>query len=168
MTASVQALREIILDDENNSLRTRMQAAEQILLFEAPADATELAKAFLTEVFEDSEAHINTRMEALKFMRKAEARRAQPGAQGSTSEAERRAAWRKELMWQRQSSLVKAGLFPLPPGWADDLKSPDFVPPDGEPPRLDTNGLAEKMVVARQEFYESREAGVKSDEPEGP
>jgi len=51
----------------------------------------------------------------------------------------------------------------LPEGWADDLKSQDFVPPDGEPPRLDPNGLAERMAVARQRFLKTQQAGMKTE-----
>ena len=163
MTASIEALRDIILDDENNSLHSRMAAAEQLLLFEAPADAAELAKGFLTDVFEDDDNHVSKRLEALKIIRRAEARKVtQPTS--TTSEGERREAWRSRLRWERQWKIVKAGIRPLPKGWAADLESPDFVPPDGEPPRLDAIGSAESLGEARQEFLKTKR--METDEPD--
>jgi hypothetical protein len=158
MTASLEALCEIILDDENKSLRSRMLAAEQLLSFEAPADAAELAKGFLTEVFEDDENHVGQRLEALKIILRAEARKiTQPT--NAANEAERREAWRKELMKWRRRKIRDAGIWPLPEGWDDDLKGPDFVPPDGEPPAFNpTTGLGKRFAEARQEFLKAKGA----------
>ena len=74
MTASLEALRNIMLD-ENISLRRRVEAAESILSFESPSEMVEEAKAFLTEVFDDRETNVDLRLDALKIMRKAEARK---------------------------------------------------------------------------------------------
>jgi hypothetical protein len=151
MTASIAALREIMLDD-TISLCDRMEAAEDLLTFEAPADATEEAKAFLTQVFEDSENHVNTRLDALKIIRKAEARKITHPPVSAASEGERREEWRKHIWFKRRSKLLDAGFDPLPAGWDDDLGE-DFVPPDGDPPRFNPIGLAERMREARLAYY---------------
>jgi hypothetical protein len=164
MPASVEALCEIILNAENNSLHNRMTAAEQLLLFEAPADAAELARTFLTDVFEDPDNHVNQRLEALKIIRRSEARKITQPDQGVLSEHERLEEWRRLLMFERQIKIIKAGIWPLPKGWADDLKSPDFVPPEGDPPRPDVNGLADRLHEARMAFYQKQADKAKRDE----
>jgi hypothetical protein len=83
MSKSVAALRDIIVNEEN-PLASRMTAAEQLLSFEAPADAADEARRFLESIFEDAENHVATRLEALKVIRKSEARRiAQPTVSAS-------------------------------------------------------------------------------------
>jgi hypothetical protein len=153
MSKSVAALSDIILNDEV-PLASRMIAAEQLLSYEAPADAAEEAKRFLESIFEDAENHVATRLEALKIIRKSEARRiAQPTVSATAmTEDERVAAWRNELKGQRQTRLIEAGIWPLPKGWADDLSSPDFVPPEGDlPPRgMNLDEFIEKLRQARR------------------
>jgi hypothetical protein len=153
MSKSVQALRNIIVNEEN-PLASRMTAAEQLLSYEAPTDAAEEARGFLESIFDDAENHVATRLEALKIIRKSEARRiAQPTVSASPmTEDERVAAWRNELKGQRQTKLIEAGIWPLPKGWAADLSSPDFVPPEGDlPPRTGSlTEFGERLARARR------------------
>ena len=71
MSASVFALRQIF-SDPVVSLRRRLDAAEAVLMFESPEVVAADAKAFLTEIFEDPDCHVNWRVAALKIMRRAE------------------------------------------------------------------------------------------------
>jgi hypothetical protein len=164
MSKSVAALRDIILNEEV-PLASRMIAAEQILTFEAPTDAAEEARRFLESIFEDAENHVATRLEALKVIRKSEARRiAQPTVSASPmTEDERVAAWRNELKGQRQTKLIEAGIWPLPKGWAADLSSPDFVAPEGDlPPRTGSlTEFVERLARARR----GEAAGGPSENP---
>jgi hypothetical protein len=97
------------------------------------------------------------RLDALKVMRKAEARRVtQPIL--SPAEAHRnREAWRKRAIDERQKELIEAGLWPAPDDWADDLNSPDWVPPPGNPnPPLDVENFAERLRAAREKLRGKR------------
>jgi hypothetical protein len=155
MTASISALREIMLD-EDVPLRRRVEAAEQILSFEASIDAVEEAKTFLTKVFDDGEVYVDLRLDALRIMRKAEARKVTaPPAIASTGErdpvyrmAQQRA--RNEL----RETLEAKGLWPAPPGWDAHIMSPDWPGPEGEPPN--PIGLADRIGAARKAFLEEK------------
>jgi hypothetical protein len=161
MTASLEALRNIMLD-ENISLRRRVEAAESILSFESPSEMVEEAKAFLTEVFDDRETNVDLRLDALKIMRKAEARKVtQPptvsiGGGGFPNNPEMRARSRRmaqrKAAYERRKKLEAAGLWPAPPGWDADIFSDDWVEPPidyGLPPNA---GLADRIGAARKEY----------------
>ena len=132
-------------------MRRRIEAAEAVLTFESPPDVADDARGFLAEIFEDSDRHVDLRLDALKVMRKAEARRVtQPIL--SPGEAHRnREAWRKRAIDERRKELIEAGLWPAPDDWADDLKSPDWVPPPGNPnPPIDFVGFGDRMEAYRR------------------
>jgi hypothetical protein len=78
MTRAIVALLQIMSDTEDAPLRRRIQATEALLAYEAPQEAVDQAKAFLTSVFEDAEQSVDDRLDALKLMRKAEARKTVP------------------------------------------------------------------------------------------
>jgi hypothetical protein len=93
-------------------------------------------------------------------MRKAESRRVtQPIL--SPGEAHRnREAWRKRAIDERQAELKKAGLWPAPADWADDLNSPDWGPPPGNPnPPLDVENLAERLRAHREKMKKQKSSG---------
>ena len=174
MTASLEALRDIMLD-ENIPLRRRVGAADSILSFESPSEMTEEAKAFLTEVFEDSETYVDLRLDALKIMRKAEARKVtQPptvpiGGGGFFNNPELRSRMRRmaqrKAAYQRRKKLEAAGLWPAPPGWDADIFSDDWVEPPidyGLPPNA---GLADRLGAARKEYLKGLVEGW-AHEPE--
>jgi hypothetical protein len=78
-TRAVAALRQIMLDDsETMPIRRRIEAAEQLLEYEAPVEIVEDAKAFLTSIAEAEETLVDFRLDALKLLRKAEARKVVP------------------------------------------------------------------------------------------
>jgi hypothetical protein len=159
MSASVLTLRKIFLDP-TISIRRRIEAAEAVLTFESPPDVADDARAFLAEIFENLDHDIDLRLDALKVMRKAEARRVtQPIL--SPGEAHRnREAWRKKAIDERRKELIEAGLWPAPDDWADDLKSPDWVPPPGNPnPPLDVENLGDRMRAARLKLKAEKSSG---------
>jgi hypothetical protein len=71
---SVLALFEILID-KNETTANRIEAAKQILEYEAPAKAVVEAKAYLTTVFNNRKLGASLRLEAIKLMRKSEARK---------------------------------------------------------------------------------------------
>jgi hypothetical protein len=146
-TRAVATLVEI-MQDKDISIRIRIEACEGLLEYEAPQDVVELAKVFLTEVFEDRELGVGDRLDATKLMRKFEAPKVtSPTVRAHVVEGERdrTEAWREHTIYRRKMDLVAAGVgWPLPPGWDDDLRSPDWLPPPGWPPSPDMRGLAER------------------------
>jgi hypothetical protein len=74
---SVLALFEILID-KNETAQNRLEAAEQILAYEAPPQAVAEAKSYLTEVFNNRSDAASLRLQAIKLMRKSEARKAKP------------------------------------------------------------------------------------------
>jgi hypothetical protein len=71
---SVLALFEILID-KNETTANRIEAAKQILEYEAPAKAVAEAKAYLTTVFNSRKLGASLRLEAIRLMRKSEARK---------------------------------------------------------------------------------------------
>ena len=71
-TRTIDCLLEI-MGDPDFGTRRRIDAAEQLLGFDAPDDAVIRAREFLIGVFENKEETITDRMEVLKLSRKAEA-----------------------------------------------------------------------------------------------
>jgi hypothetical protein len=70
---SVIALVEILMNAR--SINTRLEAAEQILSYEAPEAAISAAKDFLLKVCNDKELSDEIRLYAVKLLRKNEARK---------------------------------------------------------------------------------------------
>ena len=101
-------------------------------MFESPEVVAADAKAFLTEIFEDPDCHVNWRVAALKIMRRAESRRVTQ-LPVSPGEAHRnREAWRRKAIEERKQELIAADLWPAPSDWCDDLRSQSWIPPERE------------------------------------
>ena len=132
-TRAVRALVQI-MRDPNIFRRKRIEACEGLLGYEAPTDVVELAKEFLASVFEDQDADVSDRLDALALTRKFEAKRIMPQTLHVTrrEETDRREAWREYEISQRQIKLVLATMDHPPKGWDDDLRSPDYLPPPGD------------------------------------
>ena len=151
-----------MLDDdaETTPLRRRIEAAEQLLDYEAPPEIVEEAKAFLTEIAERKETHVDLKLDALKLLRKVEARKVVPPKATVRDDPQRIERCRNLDILKRRSALVEAGVFPFPAGYADDLTGPDYVPlptdDDAEPPK----DLAEALRNAR--LAHVRKIGTKS------
>jgi hypothetical protein len=129
-----------IMTDIDVVTRRRIEAAEALLGFEAPPDAVARARDYLAQVFEDKEEEISNRMEAAQISRKFEAAKITPQTVHATrrDEADRKEAWRKYEILQRKVQIVMATRDHPPPGWDDDLRSPDYLPPPGSewPPKI--------------------------------
>ena len=125
--ASLNALREIFLDPDVPP-KARIEAAEAILTYEAPADSVEEAKHFLIEFLEDRHTAVSLRLEAAKVLRKAEAPKVQTRTVASADEYIEREKAREFLKMKRRLALYQAGLLPAPAGCFDDLDAADFDP----------------------------------------
>src|SRR5215469_12891382 len=122
-TRTVDILLEIVADTTLFT-RRRIQAAEAILGFEAPADAVAHAREYLATVFEDKEnEEIGDRMDALEISRKFEAKKIAPQTVHLTrrEEADRKEAWRRYEILQLRIRIVKATHQIPPKGWDDAL-----------------------------------------------
>ena len=84
-------------------------------------------------VFNDRNADIGERMDALKIARKAEAPKVTPKIirleVKDRGERERREAWRHWDKSQLKMRIYQATGNTPPPGWADHLTGDDYVPP---------------------------------------
>ena len=132
-TRTIGTLLEIMADTGMTTLR-RIEAAEAILGFEAPADAVSRAREYLMSIFENREETIGDRMDALKLSRKFEAKKISPQTVHLTrrEEVDRKEAWREYEISKLQREIVLATLDHPPKGWDDHLRSPDYLPPPGE------------------------------------
>ena len=131
MTRAIVALLQIMSDTEDAPLRRRIQATEALLAYEAPQEAVDQAKAFLTSVFEDAEQSVDDRLDALKLMRKAEARKTVPTVTAENARVNRE-LWRDLEMGFRRVAMIKAGVWEdHPKDWAADLLSDDYIEPPG-------------------------------------
>src|SRR6516225_7628436 len=120
-TRTIEILLEIMADSEMTT-RRRIEAAEALLGFEAPADAVSRARDYLAQVFEDREEEISNRMDALKISQKFGSKKIMPQTVHVTrqSEVDRKEAWREYEIGQRKLRLVLATNALPPKGWDDD------------------------------------------------
>jgi hypothetical protein len=98
---SILALLEIVIDEkESNDIR--LDAADTLLSYEAPEEAVQAAKDYLTSVFNDKKLTSLMRLQAIKLMRKSEARRIlSPSAPPSPDLARRLESANKRLAESR-------------------------------------------------------------------
>jgi hypothetical protein len=127
LEASLAALRQIFRDEEAPP-RARIEAAEAILSYEAPADLIQEAKGFLIELLQDQEMSVSLRLEASKILRKAEAPKVQNGPVASVDKVAEREMARDILKAKRRLAIHLAGLWPPPSGYCDDLDAEGFDP----------------------------------------
>jgi hypothetical protein len=133
-----------IMDDSDLRTRRRIEAAEQLLDFEAPAEAVMRAREYLVNVFENADEELADRMSAIKASRKIEAAKVSPkvvhlNRQTST---DRKAAWKEyERSKLRDAIIRETGWVPTIPNW-DESFGPDYLPPEGThwPPWWDAEG----------------------------
>jgi hypothetical protein len=149
-TRTIEILLEIMSDTEM-STRRRIEAAEGLLGFEAPADAVSRARDYLMSVFENRDEDIEHRMDALRMSRKFEAKKIAPQTVHVTrrEEKDRKEAWREYEIFQRQAKLILATLDHPPPGWDEDLRSPDYLPPPGDEWPPSDRGPDGKLILFR-------------------
>jgi hypothetical protein len=136
-TRTIDALLEI-MDNSDIGTHRRIEAAEQLLGFEAPDDTVTRAREFLIEIFENKEEQISDRMNALKITRKSESAKVTPKIvrfdPPARSERDRKEAWRQYEISKLKMAIYRAtGTTPLGgSGWADHLTSDDYLPPEGD------------------------------------
>ena len=115
---AIAALVEIMRNNETMLPRRRIEACEHLLDYECPLEVIDQAKAVLMSIVEDSEMLVDIKLDALKLLRRVEARKVSPGRAVRETDIEIRRAL--EIV-RRRGALVKAGIFPYPDGYADDL-----------------------------------------------
>jgi predicted nucleic acid-binding protein len=122
---AIAALVEIMRDNEAVLPRRRIEACEHLLDYECPPSVIEEAKTVLMSIVENGEKPVDIKLEALKLLRRVEARKVSPGRGVREANIE---IGRAVEIARRQGALLKAGIFPYPDGYADDLYGPDYVP----------------------------------------
>jgi hypothetical protein len=124
----------IIMDDADIVTRRRIEAAEQLLDFEAPDDAVIRAREYLVSVFEDHDEELADRMNAIKASRKVEAAKVSPKVVhlNRRTPTDRKEAWREYELSQLRTRIILATHDIPPKGWDDVLTSPDYLPPEGD------------------------------------
>src|SRR5262249_46810083 len=127
-TRAIAALHDIMLSEDETKLRRRIVAAEQLLDYEAPEEIVADTKAFLLFVAESKEMDDDYRLDALKLLRKAEARKVVPPKATVRNNAASLETRREIEIAERRMALWKAGAWPPPKGWCADLIGPDYVP----------------------------------------
>jgi hypothetical protein len=143
MTPAVIALLEI-MSDADAPLRRRIEATEGLLAYEAPQEAVDQAKAFLTSVFEDPEQRVEDKLDALRLVRKVEARKIPAPTVTTENARANRELWRQLEIGMRRGAMMKAGVWgDHPKDWADDLRSDNYVAPKGSA-RDALRGMARK------------------------
>ena len=85
-------------------------------------------------MFEDQEADVSDRLDALSLTRKFQAKKIAPQTVHVTrrEEVDRKEAWREYEINQLQMKIVLATMDHPPKGWDDALRSPDYLPPPGD------------------------------------
>jgi hypothetical protein len=114
-----------IMRDREAPRSARIEAGEHLLDYECPPQVIDEAKAVLMSIVEDSETFVNAKLDALKLLRRVEARRVSPGR--ATREGKREIRRATEIL-RRWNALLKAGIFPFPQGYADDLVGDNYEP----------------------------------------
>jgi hypothetical protein len=123
------------MQDTRLNIRKRVEATAGLLEYEAPLEVVEQATAFLTTVFEDRNADVDDRLDALGLVRKFEAPKVRQPVVVQTYPPDYTETQRKIAIWDRQSELHRAGLqsSQFPPDWCSDIQSPDWIPPPPDP-----------------------------------
>jgi hypothetical protein len=150
-TRAIETLRHILNDAEVGT-RQRIEACEGLLAYEAPLEAVIEARDYLVRVFEDNEGQtLPDRMDALKLARKFESPKiALPTIHSKKSETDRREAWRKFEIAERELKIIVSTKDVPPPGWDDDLRGDSYVPPAGGWPELPPEIPLKDLAVARR------------------
>jgi hypothetical protein len=133
-----------IMSDTDIRTRRRIEAAEQLLDYEAPSEAVSRAREYLVSVFENADEELADRMNAIKASRKVEAAKVSPKVVhlNRQTSVDRKEAWREYERSKLRSRIIKAtGWVPTTPGW-DESFGPDYLPPEGDawPPWWDEQG----------------------------
>lgn len=147
VSPTLATLLDIMTSDEVPEVRC-IEAAKAIIEYEAPAGVFDLTYQFLLGVAQDARQDVGLKLEALKLIRKVEARRVVPGtAKAADARASAEAAQRLARANHRLA-LMKEGKWPAPDGWAEGLSPVRGV-------AVKVNGMAERLEAARLDYRAS-------------
>jgi hypothetical protein len=148
----------MIFFNKEAPLHRRIEAAALVLRHNASSDLIEDATAFLEAVAQnDGPGMEGYRLDAIEALAKRQVPKAGTPGPGQY-EGDRRKAWQQHAAAERRKALMKAGEWPAPKGWADDIYSEDWIAPEGDPPFFNINpvGLANDLGAARKAFLEEK------------
>jgi hypothetical protein len=127
LSPSITALLELMAGD--GPLRRKIESAEVLLSYEVPLPVGEYVRSFLTGLIEDrTRVTSDYRLKASALLRRFEAKKIAQRSIGSASSDRWRETWRSVALGRRRLRLDRAGLWPAPTTWADDLLADDFEP----------------------------------------
>lgn len=118
-----------------------VEAAKAIIEYEAPQGVYDLTHRYLLGVAEDEGQDVGLKLEALKLLRKVEARRVVPGVAVAADAAISRETARRLGSAKCRLSLIAAGKWPPVEGWEQAVVPMDVT--------VNTGGLAERLKAAR-------------------
>jgi hypothetical protein len=157
---AIAALVEIMRNNEAMLPRRRIEACEHLLDYECPRAVIEEAKVVLLSIVEDGETPVDIKLDALKLLRRVESRKVIPG-RAAVREVDIEIARAVEIL-RRRTALVRAGIFPFPDGYADDLYAADYVPM----PASDDHEPAADLAVALRNARLAQSASVRKNPDE--
>jgi len=130
-----------------------LEAARAIIEYEAPTEVFELTHQYLLGIAQDPAQPVPLKLEALKLIRKVEAKRVVPGTAKAVDGAAAKARGLEVARAKRRVELVRAGQWPAPVGWDEDL---------GEVPGMvvTEEGIAEGLKAARFRARQSRASNL--------
>ncbi|MGR9394910.1 hypothetical protein ACU8OL_18210 [Rhizobium leguminosarum] len=119
-----------------------IEAARAIIEYEAPPEVFEITHAYLMGLAQDDGQAVGLKLEALKLLRKVEAKRVVPGTARAVDAAGALALGRQMAKAKRRVELVRDGRWPAPEGWAEELGEVRGVVVEEE-------GIAVRLEAAR-------------------
>lgn len=141
ISPALGALLDIMTSMEVEEARC-VAAARAVIEFEAPAEVFDLTYKYLLGVATDERQEVGLKLEALKLIRKVEAKRVVPGTAAAVNVVAAKALGRRSAVAKRRVALMREGKWPpRDSGWMADAV--------GEPMAVEPEGLAERLKAAR-------------------
>lgn len=140
LSPALVALLQIMTSADVSEARC-IEAAKAIIEYEAPQGVYDLTHRYLLGVAEDEAQDVGLKLEALKLIRKVEARRVVPGVAVAANATISQETARRLGSAKRRLSLIAEGKWPPGEGW-EQAAVPEAV-------TLDADGLAERLKAAR-------------------
>jgi hypothetical protein len=141
ISKALGALLDIMTSDEVKESQC-IEAARAIIEYEAPPEVFDLTYAYLLGVAQGEGQDVGLKLEALKLIRKVEAKRVVPGTTKAVDSAAAIELGRGVAAARRRVELVRAGEWPPKAGWADDLGEVRGIV-------IEEEGVAERLEAAR-------------------
>jgi len=141
ISKALGALLDIMTSDKVKEAQC-IEAARAIIEYEAPPEVFDLTYDYLMGVAQGEEQDTGLKLEALKLIRKVEAKRVVPGTARVVDTTAAQALGRKVAMAKRRLGLVRDGRWPAERGWGEDLGEVRGV-------GVEEDGVAERLKVAR-------------------